>query len=456
MPDWLAKTTGASQGTAQFLAVVLALLIIVVLIAVCIPLLKRLARTSYKGSRSRQPRLAIMDATDIDARRRLLLVRRDNVEHLILIGGANDVVVEQGIIRGVPVSAPSRGQAFAGAAQTEPNQSGFEQGALPTEPSAALNWGTQATTEPTPPKPAPTPRAYPEQSMAAKTPAPKAMAAQTAAATPLNERSAPAAQPAQARPIRPAAPAPIAQATKPGALQTPTIGGARPVQKVAARPITARPAPLRSQGFSPIKPLATSAEPKAPEAEKTGPAPVAQRATTPAAIKPTAPAAITPPLSGPAANAKSAFLRPRVNEAKAKPQEEKKEEHKPAPEKPAPQKEATAKAAAKAETAPAPAKEQKPETKPEIAPAPAKEQKAEPVKAKENTKAKDNRTNKPDTPKAAPEQAKPKEASKKPEPTKAAAKKNEKTPPKETKKEAVVGIEKEMADLLDDIEANTK
>ncbi len=98
MPDWLAQTTGMTQGSALVLTVILALLFVIVLAVVLIPQLKRFARTSYKGSRSRQPRLAIMDATDLDARRRLLLVRRDNVEHLIMIGGANDVVVEQGII----------------------------------------------------------------------------------------------------------------------------------------------------------------------------------------------------------------------------------------------------------------------------------------------------------------------------------------------------------------------
>jgi hypothetical protein len=49
--------------------------------------------------RGRVPRLAIMDAMSVDGRRRLVLVRRDNVEHLILIGGPTDVVVEQAIQR---------------------------------------------------------------------------------------------------------------------------------------------------------------------------------------------------------------------------------------------------------------------------------------------------------------------------------------------------------------------
>jgi hypothetical protein len=41
----------------------------------------------------------VIDAAAIDARRRLVLIRRDNVEHLLIIGGPTDVVVEQNIVR---------------------------------------------------------------------------------------------------------------------------------------------------------------------------------------------------------------------------------------------------------------------------------------------------------------------------------------------------------------------
>ena len=63
--------------------------------------------TLVSGGRSRQARLAVMDATPVDARRRLILVRRDDVEHLILIGGPTDVVVEQNIRLTVPRQAQS-------------------------------------------------------------------------------------------------------------------------------------------------------------------------------------------------------------------------------------------------------------------------------------------------------------------------------------------------------------
>src|SRR5436309_12022816 len=53
-------------------------------------------------ARGRQPRLAVIDAAAVDGRRRLVLIRRDNVEHLLMIGGPSDIVVEQNIVRAVP------------------------------------------------------------------------------------------------------------------------------------------------------------------------------------------------------------------------------------------------------------------------------------------------------------------------------------------------------------------
>jgi hypothetical protein len=43
--------------------------------------------------------LAVIDQATVDSRRRLVLIRRDNVEHLLFIGGPSDVVVEQNIVR---------------------------------------------------------------------------------------------------------------------------------------------------------------------------------------------------------------------------------------------------------------------------------------------------------------------------------------------------------------------
>ena len=51
-----------------------------------------------------EPRLSVVEQTSIDSRRKLLLVRRDGVEHLIMTGGPVDVVIETGI-GALPASA---------------------------------------------------------------------------------------------------------------------------------------------------------------------------------------------------------------------------------------------------------------------------------------------------------------------------------------------------------------
>lgn len=42
-------------------------------------------------------RLDVVDQATVDGRRRLVLIRRDDVEHLIMTGGPVDVVIETGI-----------------------------------------------------------------------------------------------------------------------------------------------------------------------------------------------------------------------------------------------------------------------------------------------------------------------------------------------------------------------
>jgi len=59
-------------------------------------------RLGASTNRSRMPRLAVIDAAAVDGRRRLVLVRRDNIEHLLMIGGPTDIVVEPNIVRAMP------------------------------------------------------------------------------------------------------------------------------------------------------------------------------------------------------------------------------------------------------------------------------------------------------------------------------------------------------------------
>ena len=44
-----------------------------------------------------EPRIEVVEHASIDGKRRLILIRRDDVEHLIMTGGPVDVVIETGI-----------------------------------------------------------------------------------------------------------------------------------------------------------------------------------------------------------------------------------------------------------------------------------------------------------------------------------------------------------------------
>jgi hypothetical protein len=62
-----------------------------------------------------EPRLAVMEQASVDRMRRLVLIRRDDVEHLIMTGGPIDVVIETGI------AAPREVAAELGAERREPD-----------------------------------------------------------------------------------------------------------------------------------------------------------------------------------------------------------------------------------------------------------------------------------------------------------------------------------------------
>ena len=63
--------------------------------------------------RPRDRRLGVVETASVDARRKLILVRRDDVEHLIITGGPVDMVIETGI-KGRPHLEPrARGRDIA-------------------------------------------------------------------------------------------------------------------------------------------------------------------------------------------------------------------------------------------------------------------------------------------------------------------------------------------------------
>jgi hypothetical protein len=99
-----------------------AFIVVLALIALAAWLVRRFAgnRLGANANRGRMPRLAVIDAAAVDGRRRLVLVRRDNVEHLLMIGGPTDIVVEPNIVRAMPARDQAPPRPSVGAAELPP------------------------------------------------------------------------------------------------------------------------------------------------------------------------------------------------------------------------------------------------------------------------------------------------------------------------------------------------
>jgi hypothetical protein len=129
-----------------------AFLVVLALIGLTAWVVRRFGASRLGGGArgGRQPRLAVIDAASVDGRRRLVLIRRDNIEHLLMIGGPSDVVVEANIVRA------------AGAAPREPGRiepPPARETARATPP-ADTGWPLQPLNEPPAPAAAPAARAY--------------------------------------------------------------------------------------------------------------------------------------------------------------------------------------------------------------------------------------------------------------------------------------------------------
>ncbi len=103
--EWIKQYIGEAPTTpAQWLVIAILGAILLILLH---SLYRRLSGGMYiSGGRSRKARLAVMDAAPVDNHRRLVLVRRDDVEHLVMIGGGTDFVIEQNIRIGASASRP--------------------------------------------------------------------------------------------------------------------------------------------------------------------------------------------------------------------------------------------------------------------------------------------------------------------------------------------------------------
>jgi len=83
----------------EFLRMIFALLFVVALMGGFAYLLKRLglngAMAANEGKTKK--RLKLIETLQLDARRRLVLVQRDDVQHLLIIGANEESVIETGI-----------------------------------------------------------------------------------------------------------------------------------------------------------------------------------------------------------------------------------------------------------------------------------------------------------------------------------------------------------------------
>lgn len=310
MNEWIESTFNVSGGVTQAVAVILALAVVLLLFGLFIFILKRLMGGGAPQSRGRQPRIALMDSATVDARRRLVLVRRDNVEHLLLIGGPSDVVVEQNIVRNAPLSTGRP------AVHQSPAQNAFQAASpslkVPTAPGPDIPLApTDRTPDPEPPAPVVPAPARTAGAAAAQVmptarfdapPAVKTFSAPSAAPEPTIDRDdIKAVKPARSGPLSAAAPETAAPPLKLPENQT-----ENPPEKLTAK---------LSQPME--KPAAGTPEPapkKEPTIESANPSLSTIRSLARSFTSHDRPnygsQTITPPASGPAARAKTALLKP--------------------------------------------------------------------------------------------------------------------------------------------------
>ena len=291
---------------AQFF---LAFVIVLVLIAGTFWLIRRFGANRIGGdkARGRQPRLAVIDAAAVDSRRRLILIRRDNVEHLMMIGGPSDVLIEQNIVRAVPVAPAREAPPTRGPGETVTRGTDLVRPEPPPRPAADTTWSPPALpeavrsrTEPAPrpiepTRPLPESLLPPRGSMSdVRSPAPRA----SADLQPVEVRQSPPtadvnlsdmAQRLEAALRRPGqAPEPRAEPPRAAPVARPTA----PPRTVPAPESIMPPIPR----VTPPRPVSPPPEPAPPPVARSAPPP---SVPPPAAPPPSAPAPSVEPLRAP-------------------------------------------------------------------------------------------------------------------------------------------------------------
>jgi hypothetical protein len=74
-----------------------ALGIVLVLIVLGVWALKLITNAGESLGRGRSRRLSVVESAVVDGKRKVVIIRRDNVEHVIMTGGPADLVIESGV-----------------------------------------------------------------------------------------------------------------------------------------------------------------------------------------------------------------------------------------------------------------------------------------------------------------------------------------------------------------------
>ncbi|MBO6955091.1 MAG: FliO/MopB family protein, partial [Rhizobiales bacterium] len=94
---------GETGGTiAQF---GLSLVVVVALIFLVAWVVKRFGGSRFGGHHGDEAELQVVSTLAIDPKRKLVLVRHGKLEHLLLIGGGSDAVIERSMVGGIPLAA---------------------------------------------------------------------------------------------------------------------------------------------------------------------------------------------------------------------------------------------------------------------------------------------------------------------------------------------------------------
>ncbi len=99
------------MNPAAYLQFVLALLFVLALIGAAAALARRCGLAPAVRPDRLPRRLAVVESLAIDGKRRLVLLRRDGIEHLVLLAPSADVVVESAIGAVEPSAAAEVGHA---------------------------------------------------------------------------------------------------------------------------------------------------------------------------------------------------------------------------------------------------------------------------------------------------------------------------------------------------------